>query len=273
MGGGIQALFRASACHGDHLIVGGQPDADPELALASLLFELESDGAEIRTVSLRLARRADAAWAQPALRWLAAHGRRPLLRSAISLPRPLAEAAWESGASVVFELAHQRPAIQRALVGPEADPAAALLLSAQHLGRLGVGVGAHLGPLVPGIHDHRAQVEPLLHHLRAADLHEVHLSVGRLTPARLAALAGAVDEGVLLAIRRAYGVAPGSTREGWRLGRLSHDALREGVRAIAREHGLRVDGCGCAAFCHLDGGGRPDYARIGAGELFADVAG
>jgi hypothetical protein len=277
MRSGLHTLYRSRACAGEHVVVGGEVVPEPALALAGLLGELESDGSRIPVVSLRVARRSDVDWALPALRWLHTHGRRPLLRTAISPPKGLAEVAWECGATVLLELAHHRPAIQRALLGPKADPSAALLLEAQHLAKLGVGVAAHLGPLIPGLHDRRTHLEPLLRHVRAASIRDVHLAVGRLTPARLMALDGAVDEATALAIRRSFGVRAGDQGESWRGGarqlpRLAAAALREGVRVLVREQGLQIDACGCAALCHLDGGGRPDYTPLDGGELFAGAA-
>ena len=283
IGSGIQVLHRSPGCEGEIVVIGRGGEGEgvgttPELALASALGELEASGARPATVVLRLSRKADAGWAGPAMAWLHQHGRRTLLRSSVALPRGLADGALAAGATVALELAHHRPAIQRALLGPEADPAAALLLQAQHLGARGLGVGAALGPLMPGIHDRERDRErdredglaPLLHHVRAADLRHVHVSVARLTAARLRALAGAVDEAAGLAIRRAYGVVEtvGEAPGPWRLGRLAHAALREGARARAREHGLRVDACGCAGFCHLDGGGRPPYTPVLGRGLF-----
>jgi hypothetical protein len=264
------------ACEGLHLGVIGTPEDDPCLALASLVGEAESDGAEVRAVTLRLSTHDDAAWVAVGLRWLHAHGRRPLLRTAVALPRSLIPLAWETGATVVLELAHHKAELQRALCGPEADAAATLLLQAQHLAQIGVPVLVHLGPLMPALHDTREHLEPLLHHIRAAELGDLHLSVGRLTPGREAALGGILPEGVMHALRRAFGRGDGPISEGasdGRMPRLAQVALREGVRAVVRELGLRVDACGCAAACHLDGGHRPAYVPVIAGELFADVAG
>lgn len=267
---GLHALPPTRACEGLHLVVGGHPEGDPGLALASLVGEAESGGSRVVAVTLRMAGHDDAAWIAAGLRWLHAHGRRPLLRTAVALPRSLTALAWETGATVVLELAHHRPELQRALCGPEADPAATLLLQAQHLAQLGVSTAVHLGPLMPAIHDVREQLEPLLHHIRAAELSDLHLSVGRLTAGREAALHGLLSEGALHALRRAYG--GDEATGGGRLPRLAHVALIEGVRSVARELGLRVDACGCAAACHLDGGGRPAYVPVIAGELFADTA-
>ena len=92
----------------------------------------------------------------------------------------------------MLEMAHHKLDIQRALLGPEADAAPALLLQAQHLRRLGVGVAVQLGPLVAGLHDRPGQIDPLLRHIAAADIHDVHLSVGRLMPATAATLIAAL---------------------------------------------------------------------------------
>lgn len=268
MNPGLHALPPTRACEGQHLVVGGRPEGDPGLALASLVGEAESDGRRALVVTLRMASHDDATWIAAGLRWLHAHGRRPLLRTAVALPRSLTALAWETGATVVLELAHHRPELQRALCGPEADPAATLLLQAQHLAQLGVATAVHLGPLMPAIHDVREHLEPLLHHIRAAGLGDLHLSVGRMSAGREAALEGVLSEGALHALRRAYG---GDEATG-RLPRLAHVALVEGVRSVARELGLRVDACGCSAACHLDGGGRPPYVPVIAGELFGDLA-
>jgi len=266
MGHGLQVHHRSLACEGHAVLVGaaasrpGDGDA-PELSLAGLLGEAEAAGLRPATVTLRITSREDLSWARPALRWLHAHGRRVLLRSGIALPRGFADEAWALGLTLVLEIAHHRPELQRALLGPSADPAATLLLHAQHLVQRGIGVGVHLGPLIAGLHDQPAQLTPLLHHIRAADLSQIHLSVGRLSPARAEALRRALDAGVFLAIRRAY-----SDRE--QLPRLAHTALHEGIKRLVREQGLRIDPCGCASFCQLDGGARPAYVPVLASELF-----
>ncbi|MEZ4450736.1 MAG: hypothetical protein R3B09_14740 [Nannocystaceae bacterium] len=267
---GLHALPLIRACEGLHLVVGGHPEGDPDLALASLVGEAESAGVQVVVVTLRMGSHDDAEWIAAGLRWLHAHGRRPLLRTAVVLPRSLAALAWETRATVVLELAHHRPELQRALVGPEADPAATLLLQAQHLAQLGVPTMVHLGPLLPTIHDQRQHLEPLLHHIRAAELRDLHLSVGRLSPGREQALRATLSEGAMHALRRAYGGEDGA-RE--RLSRLGHVALIEGVRSVAHELGIRVDACGCAAACHLDGGGRPAHVPVIEGELFSEAAG
>jgi hypothetical protein len=266
MGHGLQVHQRSLACDGHSVLVGGaaSPPGDrdaPELGLASLLGEAEAAGLRPTTVTLRLTRREDLTWARPALRWLHAHGRRVLLRSAIALPRGFADEALAHGLTLVLELAHHRPELQRALLGPSADSAATLLLHAQHLAWRGVGVGVHLGPLIAGLHDQPAQLTPLLHHIRAADLWQVHLSVGRLTSARAEALRQALDPGLALAIRRTYG-----DRE--QLPRLAHTALHDGTGRLVRERGLRIDACGCPSFCQLDSGARPPYVPVLASDLF-----
>jgi hypothetical protein len=66
------------------------------------------------------------------------------------MPKALVLATRDHGATVVLEMAHHKLEIQRALLGEDADAAPALLLQAQHLRRLGVGVAVQLGPLVAG---------------------------------------------------------------------------------------------------------------------------
>ena len=57
------------------------------------------------------------------------------------MPKALVLACRDHGATVLLEMAHHKLEIQRALLGQDADAAPALLLQAQHLRRLGVGVG------------------------------------------------------------------------------------------------------------------------------------
>ena len=62
--------------------------------------------------------------------WLAERGRRVVVRSCVALGRELIQSVRRWGATVLLELAHPRPSHQRALVGPTAEPASALLLPA-----------------------------------------------------------------------------------------------------------------------------------------------
>ncbi len=276
----FQTLQVTSSCTGLHVLLGsragsqaasaGGPSAGgPELALATLIGEHEAGGEAVTTVTLRLARSEDAFWAQAALRWLAAHGRRAILRTVRVMPKALVLAARDYGATVVLEMAHHKLEIQRALLGAEADAAPALLLQAQHLRRLGVPVSVHLGPLVAGLHDRPGQIDPLVRHIAAADIHDVHLSVGRLAPARAQELISALGVEAGFEVSRRY--AATSSTGSWRLSALAADALREAVRNVVLGQGLVVDGCGCATHCHLDLADRHAYVAVQGPELFAGV--
>lgn len=272
MSTGFQTLQVTSSCTGLHVLLGSRASAAQggvELGLASLLAEHEAAGEAVTTVSLRLARSEDAFWAQAALRWLTAHGRRVVLRTSRVLPRPLVLAARDCGATVVLEMAHSKLEVQRALLGAEADAAPALLLQAQHLRRLGVGVAVQLGPLVAGLHDRPGQIDGLVRHIAAADIHDVHLGVARLTPERLQGLLAALDVEGAFAVQRRYGVT--TSTGSWRLSALAANNLREGARSVVQSEGLVVDGCGCGAHCHLDVADRRAYVAVQGPELFAEA--
>jgi len=274
MSTGFQTLNVTSSCTGLHVLLGSRAGASgepgrPEFALATLIGEHEAAGEAVTAVTLRLARSEDAFWAQAALRWLAAHGRRAIIRTARVMPKALALAARDHGATVVLEMAHHKLDIQRALLGPEADAAPALLLQAQHLRRLGVGVAVQLGPLVAGLHDRPGQIDPLLRHIAAADIHDVHLSVGRLMPATAATLIAALGVEAGFEVSRRY--AATSSTGSWRLSARAADGLREAVRNVAHAQGLVIDGCGCAHHCHLDLAERRAYVAVQGPELFAGV--
>ena len=284
----MQTLQSLRSCRGRHLILGTRPGPAPEpsFALAGILAEHEAAGEPIVSVSLRLARRADANWAEPALRWLYAHGRRVILRTCAVMPRSLVMAARDCGAVVQLELAHHRSAFQRALVGPEADAAAALLLQAQHLLQISIGVVAHLGPIFPVIHEHGDPLTPLLHHIAAAAVGDVHITPGLLTSARLEALAQLVDPSTVHALRRAYGLGRAvdhhhryqggrsSGRGPWRLRPFTQRALVDHVASLVREHDLELDRCGCSLACHLDRRRpeRPAYVSFEPRKLFQEPA-
>lgn len=280
MSSGFSTLQVLSSCEGLHLVLGSRPgapvpSASPELALAGLLGELEARGERVTVVTLKLARREDATWAAAAVRWLAAHGRRAIVRTPVTLPRGLVLLAKDCAAGVVLELAHQKVEIQRALLGAEADPAPALLLQAQYLRRLGVAVSVHLGPLVAGLHDRSGHFEPLLRHITAAGIHDVHFTIARLTTARLQALSAVLDADTLASISRRYGVDPAAhhdgaatTSTGWRLTAQAHEGFHQGLRTLATGHDVRIDGCGCVAHCHLDTRRREPVPVQGPG-LFA----
>jgi hypothetical protein len=282
MSSGFSTLQVLSSCTGLHVILGSRagapvPSASPELALAGLLGEFEARGERVTVVTLRLVRREDATWAGPAVRWLTAHGRRVILRSPAALARSLVLLAKDCEAAVVFEIAHQKLEVQRALLGAEAEAAPALLLQAQYLRRLGVAVSVHLGPLLGGLHDRPLgpDFEPLLRHIAAADLSDLHLSPGRLTPARIQALASVLDADTMTSVLRRYGVPPAArsrdaapTSTGWRLTAQASAGLVEGLRGLASRHGMRVDACGCTAHCHRDARRREPVSVQGPG-LFA----
>lgn len=281
MSTGFQTLQVTSSCTGLHVLLGSRAGSQaantepvgrvhgPELALAALIAEHEAGGEAVTTVTLRLARSEDAFWAQAALRWLTAHGRRAILRTARVMPKALVLAARDCGATVLLEMAHHKLEVQRALLGAEADAAPALLLQAQHLRRLGVGVAVHLGPLVAGLHDRPGQIDPLVRHIAAADIHDVHLSVGRLAPARAQELIAALGVEGGFEVSRRY--AATSSTGSWRLSALAAESLREAVRGVVVGQGLVVDGCGCANHCHLDLAERRAYVSVQGPELFAGV--
>lgn len=283
MTGGLHILQARDGCDGTHVVIGGDRAAsdDVGLALASLLGEHEASGEKIPLVTLLLRHHADAAWAEPAVAWLRAHGRRILIRTAVTLPRHFVQAIRGGDVVVALELAHHRPTLQRALLGADVDTASSLLLQAQHLGAVGVPVAGYLGPLLPGVHDELEDFDALLHNVLAADVHHLHLSVGRLTAARLVALSGVVAPGSLICLGRAFGLPPGllvappdSEDLAWRLDATVARGLYAGLRRRALDAGLTVDACGCGSLCHL--GEVPAdahaYVSVGQPELFADTA-
>lgn len=211
------------------------------------------------------------------------------MRTCAVMPRSLIHAVQESEGTVQYELAHHRPTFQRALLGPDADPAAALLLQAQHLQQLSIPVVGHLGPVFPGISaavsasDHGCEsIEPLLGHVAAAGVRDVHVSAGVLTEARLAALEPLLDLAALAGLRRAFGLGLRQGHRGgagpWRLQRFTRRALLESVAGLARDHALVVDACGCAFACHRDpntmnpGPLRPGFVSFKPQELFTLVS-
>jgi hypothetical protein len=286
MGSGFRCIHAFDACHGLAVVVGrglmrvpGE-DEDVGLALGAALGEREARGQPARTVVLRLTARDDATWARPAVEWLAERGRRVIVRSCVVLGRELVQSIRRWGVTVVLELAHPRPAHQRALVGPTAEPAAALLLHAQHLRSLDIEVAVHLGPLLPVLHDQeRADIVALARHIAAADIRDVHLAVGRLTPARGRALAEVLVNGQAGAMLRAFGLDsreddPWSKlpAQGVPLAPLAAATLRHGVRRHVEHAGLRVDHCGCPAQCHLDPELTPRFVPLLTSDLFEHTA-
>jgi len=249
------------------------------LALGATLGEREARGEPARTVVLRLTNRDDVTWARPAVEWLAERGRRVLVRSGVVLGRELVQSVRRWGVTAVLELAHPRPAHQRALVGPTAEPAATLLLHAQHLRSLDIEVAVHMGPLLPVVHDQQVEIVGLARHIAAADIRDVHLAVGRLTPARGRALAEVLAHGQAGAMLRAFGCDPRADdpwselpREGVRLAPLAAATLHHGVRRHVEQAGLRVDHCGCPAHCHLDPQLTPRFVPLLTSDLFEHSA-
>lgn len=286
MGSGFRCIHAFDACHGLAVVVGRGPtrvpgeDEDVGLALGAALGEREARGEPARTVVLRLTARDDAEWARPAVEWLAERGRRVLLRSCVVLGRELVQSVRRWGVTVMLELSHPRPAHQRALVGPTAEPASALLLHAQHLRSLDIEVAAHLGPLLPVVHDQeRSDIVALARHIAAADIRDAHLAVGRLTPARGRALAEVLASGQAGAMLRAFGRDP-RVDDPWSslpalglpLAPLAAATLRHGVRRIVEQAGLRIDHCGCPAQCHLDPELTPRFVPLLTSDLFEHTA-
>ncbi|MCA9655494.1 MAG: hypothetical protein H6712_19225 [Myxococcales bacterium] len=252
---------------------------DVGLALGATLGEREASGEPARIVVLRLTERDDSTWARPAVEWLAERGRRVLIRSSVTLGRELVQSVRRWGVTVMLELAHPRPSHQQALVGPTAEPAATLLLHAQHLRSLDIEVAAHLGPLLPVVHDQAADVVALVRHIAAADIRDAHLAVGRLTPARGRALAQVLARGQASALLRAFGRNPlqddpwsSLPPQGARLSALAAATLRHGVRRHVEEAGLRIDHCGCPAQCHLDPELTPGFVPLLTSDLFEHSA-
>lgn len=285
MGSGFRALHAFDTCHGLAVVVGrGKAqipggDEDVGLALGATLGEREARGAPARSVVLRLTERDDAAWARAAVEWLAERGRRVLVRSSVVLGRELVQSIRRWGVTVVLELAHPRPSMQQALVGPTAEPAAALLLHAQHLRSLDIEVAVHMGPLLPVVHDQGAELTALARHIAAADIRDVHLAVGRLTPARGRALARVLPRGQASAMLRAFGLDPREEdpwarlpAAGARLSPLAAATLRHGVRRFVESAGLRIDHCGCPAQCHLDPELTPGFVPLLTSDLFEHSA-
>jgi len=285
MGSGFSAIHAFDACHGLAVVVmrgqtrtpGGEGDVG--LALGATLGEREARNQPARTVVLRLTERDDAAWARPAVEWLAERGRRVLIRSGVVLGRELVQSLRRWGVTVVLELAHPRPSYQRALVGPSAEAPAALLLHAQHLRSLDIEVAVHLGPMLPVVHDQGSEIVALARHIAAADIRDVHLAVGRLTPTRAQTLAEVLPRGKVSALLRAFGLDPREDDpwsrlpvQGARLSPLAAATLRHGVRRFVEGAGLRIDHCGCPAQCHLDPELTPSFVPLLTSDLFEHTA-
>jgi hypothetical protein len=293
MGSRIRRLQTFTTCRGRGLVLGRvqgvhgahseRGEADVALVLASILAEDDAGrerAEQARTVVLRLRERDDARWAAPAVHWLAERGRRILLRTCVRMSSALVEAAQRWGATVVLDVAHGEPGLQCALLGSAAEPVNALLLHAQHLRSRDIEVVAGIGPLLPRLHDRTGAAAALMHHVFAADIRDVHLSIGRLGPGRLEALAQSLSWADVLAVARAFDL-PIPRERGWpevaasgaRLAPRSYAVFRQAMGRIAEDCGLRIDHCGCPAACHLDPGIVPDHVPLGTNELFAAEAG
>ncbi|RMG93677.1 MAG: hypothetical protein D6705_17995 [Deltaproteobacteria bacterium] len=224
---------------------------DPTLELLALLSEEEErGGAPVDAVVVRVGGREDATWAAAALRWIADHGRRAVLRTPAVLPRALLRAVADTRALVQLEVGGRRDALQRALLGPGASPMAGLLLQAQHLEALEIPTAAVLGPLVGGLAD-AAELRALASHVAAANIHDVHTTVGRMSARRFAALGEVLSAAALRAVGRAYGFDPaqGPGEVPRRLPSGAFVALHMRATTIAEGYGLRVDACGCPLSC------------------------
>jgi hypothetical protein len=285
------------SCEGVHLAVRGLPER-PESALAELLAGRESRGTRVPVVTLLVRDRHDVDVIPPALAWLGSRGRRVIVRTRVVLPKPIVRVlseALERGIGVVveLELAHHKPVVQRALLGPQADAASALLLQAQHLETLGLPVVARLGPLLPGIHDHggpgqKVGLEPLLRNVEAADIRRVALAVDELEPQQIAALVRAkrdLDTTGLLELGKAFGIdpmimlgaAPILFEAPHRLKPRRAAALVVGLEQLVRACGLELPACGCRAHCALNSS-RPaneyeiGYESVMGRDLFAGLS-
>jgi hypothetical protein len=264
------------SCSGRAVVFAGEAREGagvPELALASALAERESGGEEIRVVVLRIGGR-DQGWVPPTVAWLAAHGRRVILRTPVPLSRPSIAAARRDGVTVLLELAHAQPAVQGALLGAHAESTAGLLFHAQHLRACEVEVAAWIGPLMPAVADDRA-LEVLVRHIVAADLVDAHVVLGRLTPPRLEALSRVLPWPTVATMSRAFGIDPALPGKlpaaGVHLSPMADGALRHAVGRVAGSLGLRLDHCGCPAQCHLDPEQRTAFVPLATPELFPDL--
>jgi nucleotide-binding universal stress UspA family protein len=292
MGSRIHRLQTFATCRGRGLVLGrlrgvgdartfgASAESDVALVLASISAEDDATAQQACTVVLHVRDRDDSSWAATAVDWLSERGRRVLLRTCVRLSNALVDAADRWGATVMLDLAHGRPDLQRALLGSAAEPATALLLHAQHLRSRDIEVVAGVGPLLPTLHDRTGAAASLMHHVVAADVCDAHLSIGRLGPSRFEALAQTLAWADVLALARAYDL-PIPPDRGWpvvaasgaRLGQRSHTVFHLAMRRLAEDCGLRVDHCGCPAACHLDPGLVPEYVPLRTHELFAVEAG
>ena len=311
-----RSMLLEPACDGAHVLIWGLAGASAagssvETALAEQLAEHELRGSRVPVVTLLSRGREDAEWIEQAVPWLRLRGRRVIVRTRVVLPRSLvsvlaeAHSARPGSVIVELELAHPKPAIQRALLpssassstkgasrtAEPADTVAALLLQAQHLETLELPVVARLAPLLPGIHDQPNGFAPLLRNLVAADLRDVILEVGHLHPKQLRGLIAAQRDltvAGLLELARAYVVDPmvvlggvevpaDSVQGVHKLKPRRAQVFAHGLEQVARDHdggALRLPSCGCRAHCDLAGSSstsghdRP-YESVMGRDLFA----
>jgi hypothetical protein len=270
------------ACDGEHLAIWGLYGQEQlDVVLSELLAEREMRGSRVPVVSLLMRQREDAEWIERAITWLSLRGRRVIVRTRVVMPRSVVSALAEAhrrgqGQAIVeLEVAHHKPAIQRALLGEQAEPVSALLLQAQHLETLEIPVVARLAPLMPGIHDQANGFTPLLRNLVGADLRKVMVEVGHLHAAQLRKLVEAQRElsvASLLELARAYAVDPMVVLGG---AKLEDDApvhklkprraqvFAHGLEQVAREHdngALALPTCGCRSHCELSKRAANGYA-------------
>ena len=277
------------ACEGEHLAIWGLAGHEQlDVVLAEILAEREVRGARVPVVSLLMRGHEDADWIREAVAWLAARGRRVVVRTRVVMPRDLVSVLAQArssgaGAIVELELAHHKAAIQRALLGEHADTVAALLLQAQHLETLEIPVVARLAPLLPGIHDQAGGFAPLLRAVEAAALRRVVLDVGRLHPQQignLVAVARELSVAGLLELARAFAVdpmvllagaelPPAQAQQVFKLKPRRAQVLAHGLETMAREAGLEIPACpgtgngSCRAYCELAEAGGSNRYQVG----------
>ena len=293
------------ACDGEHVAIWGLSEVHErgqlEPTLSELLADRETRGVRVPVVSLLMRQREDAAWIEQAITWLSLRGRRVIVRTRVTMPRAvvsaLATARRGSGALVELEIAHHKGEVQRALLGEQADTAAALLLQAQHLETLELPVVARLAPLMPGIHDQPGGFMPMLRNVLAADVRHVVVDVGQLHPQQLRNLASCQRElGVAgqLELARAYGVdamalltgaaiphQDGEAASVHKLKTRRAQVFAHGLEQIVAELGLELPdaslGCGCRSHCALispatSNGYAAGYESVMGRDLFAGLS-
>jgi hypothetical protein len=290
------------ACDGEHLAIWGLCGQEQlDVVLAELLAEREMRGSRVPVVSLLMRSREDADWIERAITWLSLRGRRVIVRTRVVMPRGLVSAIAEAhrrreGSAVVeLEVAHHKPAIQRALLGEQADSVASLLLQAQHLETLEIPIVARIAPLMPGIHDQANGFTPLLRNLIGADLRRAVLEVGHLHPAQLRKLVAAQRElsvASLIELARAYAVDPMLVLGGaiedthaqadapvYKLKPRRAQVFAHGLEQVAREHdngAFTLPSCGCRSHCELSkratNGYAAGYESVMGRDLFAGLS-